>query len=302
MDELRRWFDQVLTVVQDQQQISRLQMRAKRFDERPAGLFAHAEYLGRLAGHDGGVAYGRQVDEPRAIAIGVEHIARDLQREPGLAQAADAKQCQQSRALQQRLGFLDFALASDKRRQMSGKIVRRRLERAQRRKLLPQAWVHDLVRVLAARDAPEAHVTEVAKGASRRQSARNEVRDRLRGEHLASIRESHDARGAIDAWCRRTRCRARGPSRHASRSERGATSPPLPPGRQRTVGSRWRPSSAIGCVSKGGVNPVAGRLDHTPAMCFNGSTQQHVVPSEGVRHPLGLLFPLLGAALDVGEQ
>ncbi len=88
-------------------------MRAKRFDEQPARLLAHAQDLGCFAGHDGGVANGRQIHEPRAIAIGVQHIARDLQREPGLAKAADAKQCQQSRALQQLLGFRDFALASD---------------------------------------------------------------------------------------------------------------------------------------------------------------------------------------------
>jgi len=53
---------------------------------------------------------------------------------------------------------------------------------------------------------------------------------------------------------------------------------------------------------KGGAHPVAGRLDQTPAMRFNGSTQQYIVAGQRVRHALGLLFPLLGATLDVGEQ
>ena len=88
-------------------------MRAQRFDERPAGFLPHAEDFGRLAGHDGRVAYGRQVHEPCAIAIGLQDIARDLQREPGLAKAADTEQCQQSRAPQQMLGFRDFTLAPD---------------------------------------------------------------------------------------------------------------------------------------------------------------------------------------------
>ena len=113
MNEFRRWFDQVLAVVQDQQQIPRPQMRAKRFDERPARLFAHTQDFGRFAGHDGGIAQGRQIHEPRAIAIGVQHVARDLQREPSLAEAADAEQCQQSSAPQQLLGFRDFTLAPD---------------------------------------------------------------------------------------------------------------------------------------------------------------------------------------------
>ena len=62
---------------------------------------------------------------------------------------------------------------------MLGKIVGRRLERAERRKLPAQARVLDLVSVLAAREAPEAYVTEVAKGTFRGQSACDEVRDRL---------------------------------------------------------------------------------------------------------------------------
>src|SRR6478735_2899497 len=81
---------------------------------------------------------------------------------------------------------------------MLWKIVRRHLQRAQRRKHLAQAWVNDLESVLAARDAPEAYASEVAKGTFRGQSARDEVRDSLRSEHLAPVRESHDSCGAVD--------------------------------------------------------------------------------------------------------
>jgi hypothetical protein len=74
------------------------------------------------------IADRRQINEPRAVAVAVEHIARDLQRQPCLAQAADPGQREESGSIQECLGILDLALAADKRRELLGQVVRRRFQ------------------------------------------------------------------------------------------------------------------------------------------------------------------------------
>ena len=55
----------------------------------------------------------REFDEPDAFGIVVQYVGRDLQRQPRLAQAADAEQRQQPRFAQQSLDFGQLRLAAD---------------------------------------------------------------------------------------------------------------------------------------------------------------------------------------------
>ena len=118
----------MLAVVEDQQQLARLEIGAERLHDRTARLFADAEHLRGLARDKRAVANRRQIDEPRAVAVAVEHIARDLQRQPRLAQAADSGQREQSGSSQESLGILDFALAADKRRELLRQVIRRHFQ------------------------------------------------------------------------------------------------------------------------------------------------------------------------------
>ena len=89
---LRRGLDHLLAVVQDQQRAAIPEVRAHRLQQRPIGLFAHAEHLRRLADDQRRVADRRQVEEPHAVGKVVDLLRRDLQRQARLAQPAHADQ------------------------------------------------------------------------------------------------------------------------------------------------------------------------------------------------------------------
>jgi hypothetical protein len=111
--ELRAAIQQMLAVVQDQQDLARLQMRAHRLGCGRACSFAHAECLRDRRRHQRGIADRRQFGQPYAIAIGVDDFGRGLQREPGLADATRADDRDQSLAGKQPLDLDDLTLASD---------------------------------------------------------------------------------------------------------------------------------------------------------------------------------------------
>ena len=77
-------------------------------------------------------------------------------------------------------------------------------------------------------------------------------------------------------------------------------------GRQRRVGKRQLGRDDCGDtvdrIREHGHDAVAARLDHPPAILLDGTAQQRVMRGDGIRHALGLLLPLLGAALDVGKE
>ena len=59
--------DHVFAVVEHQQQPARLEVRAQRLRQGPAGLFGHIEHTRGLGHHQGLVAQGGQVDEPGPV-------------------------------------------------------------------------------------------------------------------------------------------------------------------------------------------------------------------------------------------
>ena len=86
----------------------------RRLQQRPAGLFAHAQHLRRLGrppARRRGSATGRGTRRrPGNSAIS---LGRHLQRQPRLAEAAHAQQRDQARAGQQLLDLVELALAAD---------------------------------------------------------------------------------------------------------------------------------------------------------------------------------------------
>ena len=188
----------MLAVVEDQQRLQRLEVRAQRLRERASRLFAHAQHLRDLVRDQRRIADRREIDEPDAVRIRVEHVGGDLQREAGLAETAHAEEREQARALEQLLRLGDFALAPDERRELLRQVVRRRFERAQRREILPQVGMQDLVDVLGRRQVLEPDAAEIAKRDRRGQAGADLVDDRLRDQDLAAVRDAHDPRRAID--------------------------------------------------------------------------------------------------------
>jgi hypothetical protein len=113
--------------------------------------------------HQRGVGDRLQCDEPRAIGMLVEDFGGELQREPRLADAAGTQQGDQPRGFQKLPDMREVVLAADERRQLLRQIVRRRVERAQRRKILQQIRVQQLIHALRDVEAPQAHHTQLAQ-------------------------------------------------------------------------------------------------------------------------------------------
>src|SRR5262249_55538406 len=55
-------------------------------------------------------------------------------------------------------------------------------------------------------------------------------------------------------------------------------------------------------VSEGGMNPIAGHLNHVAAVAFDGSPRERVMSRQRRPHRLGSFFPKAGACFDVGEE
>ena len=276
-------------------------MRAKRLHQRPSGLLANAEHAGRFIGDERPIAYLLQVDEPDAVGEGVHDAGADLQREARLAEPAHAEERQQSRAGEQLLHLGPLALAADERRELLRQVVGRRLQLAQRREVLVKLRVYDLEHGFRRRKALQAYAPEILQRYVGRQPIAQPLRHRLRDEHLSAMRRIHDPGRAVDgvaevivvAGLYGARMHA---AAHAQREARRG-------GRIEQCDLDFNHGSeAIRRILERGVNAVAGRLDHAPAMAVHGVAQQRIVPADRLRHLFRLLFPLRRASFDVGEE
>ena len=161
--------------------------------------------------------------------------------------------------------------------------------------------MQQLVDSFRARESLEANLTKVAERDPLVQPSDQPVRDRLREQHLAAIGERHDACRAVE---RRPQVVVAMPL--GLPGVQATTDSERDPGRQCRVGEcqlgRDDCGDTVGRIREHGHNAVAARLDHPPAILLDGIAQQRVMRRDGLRHALGLLLPLLGAALDVSKE
>ena len=136
-------------------------MAAKRVRELGAGALLDAQYLRDRTRHQQRVGDRAELHQPYAVRIGIKGVRGHLQREPSLANSADAHQRQEPASHQQVLDFGELALASDERRKLLRQVVGRCFERAQRRKFLSQLRMHKLVDMLGRRQVLEPHEAQI---------------------------------------------------------------------------------------------------------------------------------------------
>ena len=158
----------MLAVVENQQQGTILDKLDQCFGHRAPRLFLDAQHRCHRLRHQLRIGDWRELHEPDAIRIFVEHVGCDLQRKAGLAEAADAVKRHQSRFAQHLLHFGELALAADERRDLVRQVVRRRLHRAQRGKLGTQLRPDDLIHALGMREIAQPHAAEIAQRNPRR--------------------------------------------------------------------------------------------------------------------------------------
>ena len=297
----RAGLEHVLAVVEDQQHGPVAQVRDERVDDRQAALLPDAERRRDRLRHEARIRDRRELDEPRAVGEAVEHVGRELERQPRLADAPGAEQRQQARPLERLPRFVELVLAPDERRRLNRQVVGRAFQRAQRREVAPQRWMEDLVEPFGTRQVAQADEAEVAQRDVLGQPSAHQVDHRLREQHLAAVCRAHDARGAVD----------RGPEVVVVASLRGANVDATPRLQRARVAcrrlgepaeERERRIDRVARIPEHCAHPVARHLDDRAAARLDGAPRQRVVPSQRHLHARGLAFPEPAAALDVREQ
>ncbi len=180
-------------------------------------------------------------------------------------------------------------------------IVRRLFQRAQGREVGAQLRVQELEEALGPREIAQPHAAQVAQRRLFGQPRTEQLANALRQQHLAAMRGGHDARRAVDrgavvvvvAPFRDARVQA------AACAQRQAAHP-------LELGERalqlHRGADGIEWIAEGRVQPVARLLHDVPAVPFHRLARERVVARHRRAHPIGLLLPEAGAALDVGEK
>ena len=93
----------MLAVVEDDEQLAVADELDERLDHGAARLLHDAEHGRDRLRNQPCIGDRRKLDEPDAVGIFVEHVGRDLQREPRLAETAHPEQREQRRFLEELL-------------------------------------------------------------------------------------------------------------------------------------------------------------------------------------------------------
>ena len=139
------------------------------------------------------VADRGQLDHPHAVGKLAGHLGADLERQPGLADAADAGQRDQP-ARPHELGDLgDHLLPAHERAQLLREVAREVVDAAEHGELRRESVGNDLVHRHPSAQTAEPVLTQ---GPQRHAVAQQHL-GRVRDEHLTSVRERHQPCRAV---------------------------------------------------------------------------------------------------------
>ena len=133
------------------------------------------------------------------------------------------------------------------------------------------------------------------------QGVPNQIRRRLRTQHLPAMAKRHDPGGAVQ---HRTEIIATPMLRSAAVQSHPHPQRPDPPprlGRQRALRCDGR-GEGIRSQREHGVDPIPRRLHHMPTVGLDGCPQHVIVTSQRRPHRLGILLPLARRRLEVREE
>ena len=232
----------------------------------------------------------------------LQHVGGGLQREPRLADATDTDQRHEPVRSEQRLDLGLLPFPADERCDLLRQVVRRGLQRAQRRKVSPQLWMHDLVDALGAREIAQAHARRSRFSATpfgRRLQIRSATAfdastcPPCAAAMMRAVRLTGAPKTSLSRRSTTPRC---SPQRRRSRV------PPVSPGFKSACCSSSAASTASSGSSKTAWMPSPVVLTTMPRVRLDGRPRDRVVARQCRLHLLGLPLPQPGAALDVGKQ
>ncbi len=144
LDERRDSLDEVLAVVEQQQDLVRPQPLGDRLLDRFPRSLTEAQHLGQLSGNARLVGDSGQVDEPHAVAEGLQQTSGCLQRQPRLAAAARTRERHEPMVGEPRHDRGQLRLAPHEVVEAHRQVGRHRRQRSQRRERCRQAVTEEL--------------------------------------------------------------------------------------------------------------------------------------------------------------
>src|SRR3989441_12592151 len=120
-----------------------------------------------------------------------------MKGEPRLARATSSGQGEQPTRGQERHRGRELTLSPDEARHLARKVVRRRVEAAQRWVVVTQAIDEQLIDPLRMDEVFEAMLPEVAEGEAPSEAIAHQRLGRLGHEDLPTMTRGRDARGAV---------------------------------------------------------------------------------------------------------
>ena len=103
----------MFAIVQDQQDLPRLEVTAERLHRRRARSLLDAHRVRDRRRHERRVAHRAELGDPHTIAVGIEHFRRGLKRDARLADAAGADDGQEPPACEESFDLHQLAFAAD---------------------------------------------------------------------------------------------------------------------------------------------------------------------------------------------
>ena len=198
-DEGRR-IEDTLEIVQDQQQPLSAEHPGQAL-RQPTALVPHAKHAGDGRGDQGRIVEHAQIDEPDAVRKVFQHIGGGLQCHPGLAHTTWSRNGQEADVPTAEEGnnLSNLLLATEKRRQLHGEVVRASGQASNRREVGRQVRVKQLEDPLRLGEIAQRMLTEVAQARIQRQGIARQVLRHQCEQHLTTMGSGHQAGEAIES-------------------------------------------------------------------------------------------------------
>ena len=190
--------DHLLEVVEHDQHALGADVVDEALDRRATAAIRQHEGLRDRRGHQLRVADGCQLDEPHAVGVVAQSASGDLEAEARLPGAARPGEGQQAVIRQQSADGVDLRVAAEERRQAGRKVVRRRVEGADRGEVVQQPTDDELPEALRMLEVLEPVLAEVAQLDAVGEGVLHQRAGRVRQQHLPAVRDARDAAGPVD--------------------------------------------------------------------------------------------------------
>jgi hypothetical protein len=188
---------ELLEVVQDEEEPPATKVLAEGGHRVQAAAVGEAELMGDRSRDELRVPDGAERHEEDPIGEGVCHAGGHLERQPGLAGPARSGEREEPRLADERRHLAELALAAQEAGDLRGQVVRRGIERPERREVRREAGNDELLDVLRSREVLQPSLAEVTERHPFGQRGLGEDPGRFAQEDLAAVPRRADPRRSV---------------------------------------------------------------------------------------------------------